>query len=204
MSRKSHKGYYIKGEFVAAGSDADQRIRNEHQDTNALSRTALKKASERLQEVGEELLAAREDLLAELPLPEELKDAIFDARELTSFGAKRRQMKFIGKLMRRLDAEALEAVRAALRVEYGQAAKDAQILQRAEKWRDSLICDDERLGQWIEEFPGSDVQQLRALIRQARKDAQRAKPGAAQRQGRAYRQIFSLVRSRLSSSASAT
>ena len=204
MSRKSHKGYYIKGEFVAAGSDADQRIRNELQDTNALSRTALKKASERLQEVGEELLAAREDLLAELPLPEELKDAIFDARELTSFGAKRRQTKFIGKLMRRLDAEALEAVRAALRVEYGQAAKDAQILHRSEKWRDSLICDDERLGQWIEEFPGSDVQQLRALIRQARKDAQRAKPGAAQRQGRAYRQIFSLVRSRLSSSASAT
>ena len=204
MSRKSHKGYYIKGEFVAAGSDADQRIRNELQDTNALSRTALKKASERLQEVGEELLAAREDLLAELPLPEELKDAIFDARELTSFGAKRRQTKFIGKLMRRLDAEALEAVRAALRVEYGQAAKDAQILQRAEKWRDSLICDDERLGQWIEEFPGSDVQQLRALIRQARKDAQRAKPGAAQRQGRAYRQIYSLVRSRLSSSTSAT
>ena len=204
MSRKSHKGYYIKGEFVAAGSDADKRIRDELQDTNALSRTALKKASERLQEVGEELLAAREDLLAELPLPEELKDAIFDARELTSFGAKRRQTKFIGKLMRRLDAEALDAVRAALRVEYGQAAKDAQILQRAEKWRDSLICDDERLGQWIEEFPGSDVQQLRALIRQARKDAQRAKPGAAQRQGRAYRQIFSLVRSRLSSSASAT
>ena len=204
MSRKSHKGYYIKGEFVAAGSDADQRIRNELQDTNALSRTALKKASERLQEVGEELLAAREDLLAELPLPEELKDAIFDARELTSFGAKRRQTKFIGKLMRRLDAEALDAVRAALRVEYGQAAKDAQILHRAEKWRDSLICDDERLGQWIEEFPGNDVQQLRALIRQTRKDAQRAKPGAAQRQGRAYRQIFSLVHSRLSSSASAT
>ena len=131
MSRKSHKGYYIKGEFVAAGSDADQRIRNELQDTNALSRTALKKASERLQEVGEELLAAREDLLAELPLPEELKDAFFDARELTSFGAKRRQTKFIGKLMRRLDAEALDAVRAALRVEYGQAAKDAQILHRA-------------------------------------------------------------------------
>ena len=131
MSRKSHKGYYIKGEFVAAGSDADQRIRNELQDTNALSRTALKKASKRLQEVGEELLAAREDLLAELPLPEELKDAIFDARELTSFGAKRRQTKLIGKLMRRLDAEALDAVRAALRVEYGQAAKDAQILHRA-------------------------------------------------------------------------
>ena len=204
MSRKSRKGYYIKGEFVAAGSDADQQIRNELQDTNAPSRTALKKASERLQEVGEELLGAREDLLAELRLPEELKDAILDARELTSFGAKRRQTKFIGKLMRRLDAETLEAVRAALRVEYGQAAKDAQILRRAEKWRDSLICDDERLGQWIEEFPGSDVQQLRALIRQARKDAQRAKPGAAQRQGRAYRQIFSLVRSRLSSTTSTT
>jgi ribosome-associated protein len=204
MSRKSHKGYYIKGEFVAAGSDADQRIRNELQEANALSRTALKKASEKLEEIGEELLFAREDLVAELSLPEELRDAILDAREFTSFGAKRRQTKFIGKLMRRLDTEELETVRAALQVEHGQAAKDAQILHRAEKWRDSLISDDKQLGQWIEEFPGGDIQQLRALIRQARKDAQKTKPSVAQRQGRAYRQIFSLVRSRLSSSASAT
>ena len=199
MSRKSHKGYYIKGEFVVTGSDADQKIRSELEDTNALSRTALKKASEQLQEVGEELLGARDEVLAALPLPEELKGAILDARGLSSFGAKRRQTKYVGKLVRRLDAEVLEEVRAALRVEHTQAVADSQILHRAEKWRDSLICNDDQLGQWIEEFPGSDVQQLRALIRQARKDAQRAKPGAAQRQDRAYRQIFSFVRSQLSS-----
>jgi ribosome-associated protein len=199
MSRKSNKGYYIKGEFVVTGSDADQKIRSGLEDTNALSRTALKKASEKLQEVGEELLGAREELLAALPLSAELKDAILDARGLTGFGAKRRQTKYVGKLVRRLDAAVLEEVRAALRVEHGQAAADSQILHQAEKWRDSLICDDDQLRQWIEKFPGSDVQQLRSLIRQARKDAQRAKPGAAQRHGRAHRQIFSLVKSQLSS-----
>jgi ribosome-associated protein len=202
MPKKSHKGYYVKGEFIAAGSDDDRHIRNELQEANALSRTALKKASEKLEEIGEELLFARENLVAELPLPEELRDAILDAKEFTSFGAKRRQTKFIGKLMRRLNTEELEAIRAALQVEHGQSVKDAQILHRAEKWRDSLISDDEQLGQWIDEFPGGDVQHLRALIRQARKDAEKTKPGVAQRQGRAYRQIFSLVRSQLSSAAS--
>lgn len=198
MAKRSNKGYFVKGEFVAAGSDEDQKIRDELQDGNALSRTSLKKASERVQEVGEQLLAAREDLLDVLPLPEELRNAILEAREITSFGAKRRQTKFIGKLMRRLDAEALEAVRFALCAEHGQAAMVAQVLHRAEEWRDSLIADDDRLQQWIEEFPGSDVQQLRAWIRQARKDAKNAKPGDTRRHGRAYRQIFSHVRSRLS------
>jgi len=200
VTRKSNKGYYIKGEFIAAGSDADRQIRDKLQDSNLRSRTALKKASETLQDLGEELLATREDLLAELRLPEALKTALLNANEMTSFGAKRRQMKYIGKLMRGLDTETLDAIRAAMHREQGQSTKNTEVLHRAEKWRDSLIAEDDRLAQWIEGFPGCDVQQLRSLIRQARKDAQSEKPGAMQCQGRAYRQIFSIVRSSLSSS----
>jgi ribosome-associated protein len=203
MSRKSRKGYYVEGEFVAAGSELDQQFRIEQKGTDAPSRTELKNASDELQKLGEDLLTLREDLFAGLPLPEKLVDAILLAKRITNFEGKRRQKQFIGKLMHRLDPEAVGAVTAALRLQHGQSAKDTLLLHRAEKWRDSLIADDDSLGQWLQEFPGTDAQQLRALIRQARKEARLVKEadaGGPPRQGRAYRQIFTLVRAQLSSS----
>ena len=68
----------------------------------------------------------------------------------------------------------------------------------AQTWRDRLIADDDAFGEWLLQFPQSDSQQLRALIRQARKDAKPEKPGAAVRHGRAYRDIFQIVRAALS------
>jgi ribosome-associated protein len=200
MPRKSRKGYYVDGEFVAAGSDADRQFRSELKDSDGPSRTQLKNASEKLQELGAQLLTLRASLFDGLPLPSRLRETILEAKRMTSFGAKRRQLQLIGKLMRGLEPEALESVQAALRLAHGQSAQAARILHRAEQWRDSLIVDDERLKAWIEAFPGTDAQHLRALIRRARKDAREAKPGEAQRQGRAYRQIFALVRLKLSSS----
>lgn len=201
MARKSRKGYYVDGAFIAEGSDADHQFRNELKGTDEPSRTERKEASEKLQELGEELLTLRADLFNGLPLPEKLRDAILEAKRINNFEGMRRQKQFIGKLMHRLDAVALEAVAAALQVQRSQSAQDTQRLHRAEKWRDALIADDAQLGPWLEEFPGTDAQQLRALIRQARKDARDAKPGEAVRQGRAYRQIFALIREQLSSSA---
>jgi ribosome-associated protein len=201
MARKSRKGYYVEGAFIPEGSDADLQFRNELKGGEAPSRTELKEASGKLQELGEELLTLRADLFAGLPLPEKLRDAIVEAKRITNFEGKRRQKQFIGKLMHRLDAEALEAVAAALRVQRSQSAQDVQRLHRAEKWRDALIADDAQLGPWLEEYPGTDAQQLRALIRQARKDSRDSRPGESQRQGRAYRQLFALVREQISSSA---
>ena len=68
------------------------------------------------------------------------------------------------------------------------------MLHQAEMWRDRLVADDDAVGQWITLSPGTDSQQLRALIRQARKDAKPEKTGLAPRHGRAYREIFQLVR----------
>jgi ribosome-associated protein len=169
-------------------------------DIAAPSRTELKNASEQLQKIGEALLTLHADAFAVLALPAQLQEAIFEAKRLTSFGAKRRQLQFIGKLMRGLPPETLETVGAVLRVEHGQSAQDVSILHRAEKWRDSLIAADDGFGEWIARFPGTDAQRLRALIRQARKEALEPKPGEARRRGKAYREIFTLVRSQLSSS----
>ena len=206
MSRKSRKGYYVEGEFVAAGSDLDQQFRTEQKGTDAPSRTELKTASGALQKLGEDLLTLREDLFVALPLPETLQDAILLAKRITNFEGKRRQKQYIGKLMHRLDAEALEAVAAALRLQHSQSAQDTLLLHRAERWRDALIADDGQLGQWLQEFPAADAQQLRALVRQARKEATVGRESGAEsgsgvpRQGRAYRQIFTLVRAQLLSS----
>ena len=80
-------------------------------DPDAPSRTARKKVSSELQDIGKELLELRPNVLATLPLPEILREAIVEAKRLTSFEAQRRQAQFIGKLMRRLEPEALEEMR---------------------------------------------------------------------------------------------
>ena len=77
-------------------------------------RSARKRASHEITQLGEELVALRPEQVAALALPERLEDAIAEARRLTSFGAKRRQMLFIGKLMRHLDEAAVAAIRRAV------------------------------------------------------------------------------------------
>jgi len=78
------------------------------------SRTARKNASHELQRLGEQLMELRAERVAALDLPERLEDAIAEAKRLTSFGARRRQAQFIGKLMRRLEPESLAAIRKAV------------------------------------------------------------------------------------------
>jgi ribosome-associated protein len=77
-------------------------------------RSARKRASHELTRLGEQLAALRADQVAALALPERLEDAVAEARRLTSFGAKRRQTQYIGKLMRKLDEESVAAIRKAL------------------------------------------------------------------------------------------
>lgn len=194
MSRKLKKGYFVRGEFVAEGSERDIELKAELKGTDDQSRTDLKRESTELQELGAALLDLRTDLLERLPLSDKLKDAIAEAKRITNFEGKRRQMQYIGKLMRKLESTEVEQVRAALNEQANGSAADNLALHQAEVWRDRLISQDDAAGQWIESHPTTDTQQLRALIRQARKDAVPEKPGAALRHGRAYREIFQMVR----------
>jgi ribosome-associated protein len=197
MARRSRKGYYVEGSFVAAGSAADQQFRTELQGTDEPSRSARKRDSEGLQELGEALLTLRADLFAGLPLPDKLRDAIVELKRITNFEGRRRQKQYVGKLMRVLDAEVVDAITAALGSQQQQAAEEARRFQQIERWRDELLADDARLGDWLQAYPATDAQQLRALVRQARKDAGASRPGEPPRRGRSYRELFILLRGQM-------
>jgi ribosome-associated protein len=197
MSRKLKKGYFVRGEFVAEGSERDLELKRELKGTDEQSRTDLKRESTELQKVGEDLLTLRADLMARLDLSEKLKDAVVEAKRITNFEGKRRQMQYIGKMMRRLDPTTLETVRTALHEQNNGSAQDNLVLHLAETWRDRLVADEDAFGEWINQYPDTDSQQLRALTRQARQDAKPEKPGEAARHGRAYRDIFQIVREQL-------
>jgi ribosome-associated protein len=200
MSRKPKKGYFVRGQFVAEGSELDLQLKAELKGQET-SKTDLKRESDQLQKLGESLLTLRADLLESLQLPDKLLDALAEVRRITNFEGRRRQMQFIGKLMRGLDEETLEAARAALDEQHRGSARDTMALHAAEKWRDDLIAREDALSEWLSAHPDTDTQQLRALIRQARKDSQpdpdAISKGLAPRKGRAYREIFQMVREQL-------
>ena len=182
---KAPKGYWSNGRFVKPEEIALEEV-------GPPSKTQLKAEADEKQALGEALLTLRTDLMARLDLPDKLLDALKEARRITNFEGRRRQMQFIGKLMRPLD---MTPIRAAIDEQANGSADLTLALHLAEQWRDRLLADDDALSQWLTDYPATDSQQLRALIRQARKDiAKPETPGEAPRHGKAYREIFQLVK----------
>lgn len=199
MSRKPKKGYWVRGTFVAEGSELDLELKAELKP--GASRTDAKRESEQVQKLGERLITLRDDLFVRLALPEKLVEALAEMKRITNFEGRRRQSQYVGKLMRNLDEAQLQAIRDALDEQHNGSARDTMALHEAETWRDDLIAKDDALERWMAQHPGTDTQQLRALIRQARKDApadaDAVSRGLAPRHGRAYREIFQLVKQEL-------
>ena len=156
-----------------------------------VSKTQAKKASHDLQDLGEAVVALPADRLKDLALNEGLMYAIEQFKKTKTHEGRRRQMQYIGKLMRRADpAPMIEAVAA---MNLGQA-KDALTLHQAERWRAELLADDNALTSWTQAHPQTDLQQLRSLVRSARKDAS-AVP--EKRSGKAVRDLFKFIRAAL-------
>jgi ribosome-associated protein len=153
-----------------------------------VSKTQLKKASHDLQDLGEALVALPDERLNTLPIGEGLLDAVREYKRTRSHEGRRRQMQYIGKLMRRTDAEPIRDAVAGMQL---GSAKDTLALHQAERWRAELIADDESLTRWMSAHPKTDLQQLRSLVRNARKDAALQ---AEQRSGRAYRELFRFIK----------
>ncbi|MCZ6537904.1 MAG: DUF615 domain-containing protein [Gammaproteobacteria bacterium] len=136
-------------------------------DTPVPSKTALKKQMHELQAVGEQLLDLPAARLGSVPMPDTLREAVMLARKMRQFGALNRQKQYIGKLMRRIDAQPIREALAAIAQE-GLAEKHTHKL--SENWRDRLLSEgDPALESFLEKYPGSDRQQLRQIIRKHQK-----------------------------------
>jgi ribosome-associated protein len=133
-----------------------------------------------------------------LDLPESLRDALGEFHRTRSFEGKRRQIQFIGKLMRKVDPEPIREAIAAAKL---GSAKETLALHHAERWREELLASDDALTRWSQAHPQTDLQQLRSLLRAARKDALAEQ--VDQRHGRAYRDLFQLIKSTLAAAQAA-
>ncbi|MDN3921678.1 ribosome biogenesis factor YjgA [Roseateles violae] len=152
------------------------------------SKSQKKRDMHELQSLGEDLLALPASRIEPLDLPEILRDAIRDAKKISNFEGKRRQMQYIGKLMRKVDPEPIKEAVAAFKLGHAQ---DSLALHQSERWRERLLAEDGALQDFIAEHAGTDIQQLRSLVRAARKDAANA---PEQRSGRAFRELFQFIK----------
>ena len=155
------------------------------------SRTKRKQIDQALQDLGEELVAMGEDKLTGLDLPERLRDAVIEARVISKFGALRRQMQYIGRLMRE-EGDA-ETIRAQLDVWKGVSVEETARLHLLERWRLRLLKDEKALEQLITEYPRADIQQLRTLIRNTKRETEAGKPP------KSFRELFQALRETLNS-----
>ena len=205
MSRKPTKGYFVRGQFVALGSELDLELKRELKGTDSASKTDLKRESAERQDLGEAMLGLRADLTQRLldqgHVDDALLQALAETRRITNFEGRRRQVQYVGKLMRKLEPEDAAAIRTAITEQYQGSARETKALHLAEHWRERFIAGDEAVSDWLQAYPHTDSQQLRALVRQARKDGQptatELPQGLAPRHGRAYRALFQLLRSQL-------
>ena len=151
-----------------------------------ISKTQRKREMQALQDLGEELVALGTDKLAELELSTRLLDAVVEAKRISKFGALRRQMQYVGRLMRDADAD---AIRSQLDVWKGTSVAETARQHSIERWRARLIEDDVALGELLDQFPHADAQRLRALIRNVKREAEAKKPP------KSFRELFHELRS---------
>ncbi|WP_343655336.1 ribosome biogenesis factor YjgA [Cupriavidus sp.] len=165
----------------------------EEDDDLPKSKSQRKRDMTELQDLGAELEALAKDRLARVPMPESLADAIHAARKITSHEGKRRQMQFVGKVMRSLDDDEVAAIRAALEGFKGTSKAETAKMHLMERWRELLLADDANLTRFLGEHPGVDVQSVRNIIRNARKEKELGKPP------KYYRELFQAIKAALES-----
>ena len=150
-----------------------------------VSKTRRKAQMHALQDLGEALVALDPGRLRQLDLPERLVDAVTEARSIRAHEGRRRQMQFIGKLMRDIDPD---PVREAIERFTTGAPSDRVEFAAAERWREDMLRDDEAVARFVAEHPAADAATFAALVREAR--SERARGGPPHR----YRELFRKIR----------
>lgn len=143
------------------------------------SRSQIKRDMEALQELGQRITELRPDQQAQVPMDDQLAQAVAEMRRISAPGARKRQLQYIGKLMRQADAE---AIRQALALFDSASALHNQHFHELERWRERLLNEgNSALASYVESHPQVDVQHLRQLIRNALKERAQNKPPAQAR-----------------------
>lgn len=150
-----------------------------------ISKTRIKQQMQELQDLGETLVELPVDKLRQIEMPEALLDAVLAARKITAHGGRRRQLQYIGKLMRNVDPTPIQA-----KIDQwnGNHAAETARMHQLENWRKRLIEDDSALSEFLQQYTTEDVQHLRNLIRNARKEA------AANKPPKSNRELFKVIR----------
>lgn len=148
------------------------------------SKTQRKKEMHDLQALGAELVELTDDQLASIELPENLLDAVNQARRVTKFEARRRQLQYIGKLMRHVDPA---PIRNRISAWKAVSATHTARLHAIERWRTRLLEDDAAMTELLNEYPDADAARLRLLVRNA------ARERAGGQAPKSYRALFRLL-----------
>ena len=152
------------------------------------SKSEAKRQSNALQKMGETLVEAPRDRVKRVPMPEDVLEAILMCQTITNHEGRRRQMQFVGKKMRTLDETEIGLIQAAIDGWKGASKAETSAMHALERRRDKLLTDDNALTSLLSDHPELDVQHLRTLIRNARKEQAENKPP------KAYREIFQILK----------
>ena len=150
------------------------------------SKSQVKREMHDLQKLGVRLVSLSAHQIDKIDMPDELKQAVLHAKTIKSHGARKRQNKYIGALMRQVDSE---PIRISLEEIDGNHRAQIYNFHEIERLRDDLIADDSAvMGEVLSRFPQADRQRLMQLVRGARKEKQLNKSP------RSYRALFAYLR----------
>ena len=153
-------------------------------DENLISKTRRKRQAHDLQDLGKALTRLRGDQLARIEMPDDLREAVADCRAMTKHEAIRRQLQYIGRVMRDIDAGPIAAQLEAMHAPTG---RQTALFHRAERWREDLLADPSAVARFTMEFPEADPRQLRDLAEAALEERR------AERAPRRYRELFQTI-----------
>jgi ribosome-associated protein len=184
--REEGESRYYTGASQPPMDNADNQVdKQAEKQADKPSKTRRKKDMHALQALGTSLIDLAPTQIAEIDLPESLRAAVLEAQRIKSHEGRRRQLQYIGRLMRDVDPAPIRAKIDAWR---GQSREATATMHAIERWRDRLLADEDALTAFIDAHPDGDVPHLRALIRNARAELIASKPP------RAYRELFREIR----------
>ena len=152
------------------------------------SKSEMKRQVNALQELGEQLVNEPRDRVKRVPMPEDVREAILECQQIKDHEGRRRQMQYVGKKMRTLEPDELAIIQKTIDSWHGASKAETAAMHALERRRDKLLADDKALTELLNRHPEVDVQHMRTLIRNARKEQAENKPP------KAYREIFQILK----------